>query len=76
MTRGITIVGVHDGHDDERWNNATITPFVFSLAATGRFPLAGLNTHVFKPAECAEAYATANRERAQTMGIVFDWRES
>jgi NADPH:quinone reductase-like Zn-dependent oxidoreductase len=33
------------------------------------------NTHFFKPADCAQAYETVNRERARTMGVVFDWRE-
>ena len=73
VTRGLTITGVHDGHNDAEWNNATITRLFLRLAASGRFPLAGLNSHVFKPEQCAEAYATANRDRAITMGIVFDW---
>jgi 2-desacetyl-2-hydroxyethyl bacteriochlorophyllide A dehydrogenase len=73
ITRGLTIVGAHDVHDTAEWNNATITQLFFELVAGGRFPLAGLNTHFFEPAQCAEAYATANRDRAKTMGIVFDW---
>ena len=74
VLRGVTIVGAHDGHNDARWNNETITKLFFSLAATGRFSLEGLNTHVYQPAQCAEAYETANRDRAKTMGILFDWR--
>jgi|CZKI01.1.fsa_nt_gi 2-desacetyl-2-hydroxyethyl bacteriochlorophyllide A dehydrogenase len=73
ITRGLTIVGAHDVHDTPEWNNATIAKLFFELAAGGRFPLAGLNTHFFEPAQCGEAYATANRDRAKTMGIVFDW---
>ncbi|HXQ82354.1 MAG TPA: zinc-binding alcohol dehydrogenase [Opitutaceae bacterium] len=73
ITRGLTIVGVHDLHNTPEWNNATITQLFFDLAAGGRFPLAGLNTHFFEPEQCQEAYATANRDRAKTMGIVFDW---
>ncbi len=72
--RGVTIVGVHDGHNTEKWNNRTITRLFFSLVASGRFSLEGLNTHFFKPSDCAEAYLIANRDRAKTMGIVFDWR--
>ena len=74
VLRGITIVGAHDGHNDARWNNATITKLFFSLAAANRFSLAGLNTHVYQPTQCVEAYETANRDRAKTMGILFDWR--
>ncbi|MDD5199488.1 MAG: zinc-binding dehydrogenase [Terrimicrobiaceae bacterium] len=75
IMRGLTIIGAHDGHTTQEWSQATITRLFFSLAASGRFPLEGLNSHVFKPEQCAEAYATANRDRAVTMGIVFDWTE-
>ncbi len=74
VVRGVTIVGAHDGHTTEKWDNRTIARLFFSLVASGRFSLDGLNTHFFKPADCAEAYLIANRERAKTMGIVFDWR--
>ncbi len=73
IMRGLTIVGAHDGHNTAAWNNQTITALFYTLAATGRFPLGGLNTHRFTPAQCEEAYAVANRDRARTMGIVFDW---
>lgn len=73
IVRGLTLVGAHDMHNTAEWTDATITQLFFSLVASGRFPLAGLNSHVFKPEQCDEAYATANRNRATTMGIVFDW---
>jgi len=73
ITRGLTIVGAHDGHNTDEWNESTITKLFFNLAASGRFSLEGLNSHVFKPADCAEAYAVANKSRATTMGIVFEW---
>ena len=73
IRRGLSIVGAHDLLNTPEWNNATITQLFFDLVAGGRFPLAGMNTHFFEPAQCAEAYATANRDRARTMGIVFDW---
>lgn len=73
ITRGLTIVGAHDSHNTDQWNNTTISQLFFSLAASGRFPLDGLNTHRFTPEQCVEAYTVANRDRASTMGIVFDW---
>lgn len=73
INRGLTIVGAHDTHNTPEWNDSTITRLFNDLAVTGRFPLEGLTSHVFKPDQCAEAYATANRERASTMGILFDW---
>lgn len=74
ITRGLTIVGAHDCHETAEWNLPAIVGLFLSLAADGRFSLEGLNTHFFKPADCAEAYATANHERTKTMGILFDWR--
>lgn len=76
ITRGLTIVGVHDSHNTAEWNNVTIGRLFFTLAGTGRFDLANLISHRFKPAECAEAYLQANRDRAATMGIIFDWSSS
>jgi len=73
ITRGLTIVGAHDCHNTPEWNEKTITELFFSLVARGRFSVDGLNSHVFKPEVCEEAYGTANRDRAHTMGIVFDW---
>lgn len=73
IVRGIHIVGAHDCHYTHEWNDRTITQFFFSMIATKRFNLDGLITHRFAPEECAEAYATVNRERQKTMGVVFDW---
>jgi len=73
ITRGLTIVGAHDCHNTPEWNNATIARLFFNLASSGRFALEGMNTHRFKPIECVEAYTVANRDRASTMGIVFNW---
>lgn len=73
ITRGLTIVGAHDCHNTPEWNNATIARLFFNLASSGRFTLEEMNTHRFKPSECVEAYTVANRDRASTMGIVFDW---
>jgi 2-desacetyl-2-hydroxyethyl bacteriochlorophyllide A dehydrogenase len=74
IMKGLTIVGAHDGHETAQWSTATISAYFLGLAEGGRFSLDGLNTHFFQPEECAEAYAAANRDRARTMGIVFDWR--
>ena len=73
ITRGITIIGAHDAHNTAEWHDATIMHLFFSLVKTGRFSLEGLTSHVFVPEQCAEAYLTANRDRASTMGLIFDW---
>ncbi len=69
ITRGLSIVGAHDLLEEDRPHVALF----YALATTGRFALSGLNTDVFKPDQCAAAYAAANTRRGETMGIIFDW---
>ena len=73
LRKGLTIVGAHNSLNDEIWNTRTIVEFLFGLMQSGRFSVAGLNTHYFAPADCRSAYALANTRRGETMGIVFDW---
>ncbi|HEX5322802.1 MAG TPA: zinc-binding alcohol dehydrogenase, partial [Capsulimonadaceae bacterium] len=73
IMRGLTIVGAHDSHQNEQWNNVTTARFFFDLVTRGRFDISGLNTHVFKAEDAYEAYSVANKRRGETMGIVFDW---
>ena len=53
ITRGITVIGAHDGHSDATWNDRTITPLLYSLAERGRFDLKELTSHVFRPEQAA-----------------------
>ncbi len=73
IMRGLTVVGAHDGHTTAEWNGATISRLFFNLVATGRFPMTGLTSHVFTSEHASEAYIAANRDRASTMGLIFDW---
>lgn len=73
IMKGLTIVGAHDIHDDAQWNNASITRLFTRLVQSGRFNLDGINTDVFSPEQCVEAYAAANTRRGSTMGLVFNW---
>lgn len=75
IIKGLTITGAHDGHQIPNWNPASITSLFFSLVQEGRFNLDELNTHVFSPNQASEAYTTANRDRAKTMGILFNWNQ-
>jgi len=73
IVKGLHIVGAHDSHGDAPWSDERIYGLFFSLVETGRFDLGGLITHTFRPADAKEAYATADRKRAETMGLLFDW---
>ncbi len=74
LFRGLTIRGAHDSHETGDWNAALIHDTFFRLHGSGRFPLAGLNTHCFVPEQGAAAYAFARERRGDTMGIFFEWR--
>ena len=73
IMRGLSVVGAHDGIEIAQWSHRAIIDYFFKLAASGRFPLAGMTSHVFAPDQCTGAYVTANRDRASTMGLLFDW---
>lgn len=73
VLRGITVRGAHDTHTDDTWTPLRIHTLFTSLAADGRFSLSGLNTHTFKPEECEKAYKLAGEQKADTMGILFEW---
>lgn len=71
--RGLTVRGAHDSLETSDWNAALIHDTFFRLHGSGRFPLAGLATHRFRPERCAEAYAFAGERRSDTLGIFFEW---
>jgi threonine dehydrogenase-like Zn-dependent dehydrogenase len=73
ISRGLKIIGAHDGLNDDQWNNATISFLFFALVASGRFDLEGLNSHTFKPEQVGDAYELLNTRRGETMGVLFDW---
>jgi len=73
VLKGLTIVGAHDPHVTQEWTEARIVGLYFRLVETGRFRIAGLNTHKFSPDACKEAYELVSQKRGETMGVVFDW---
>jgi 2-desacetyl-2-hydroxyethyl bacteriochlorophyllide A dehydrogenase len=76
LYNGLTIVGAHDSHDDDKWNLQTITPLVENMVRQNRFSLDGLISHTFNAVDCRKAYELANTRRGDTMGIQFDWTTS
>jgi 2-desacetyl-2-hydroxyethyl bacteriochlorophyllide A dehydrogenase len=73
MTRGLTVQATHDSHDRDGWTQRRIDGLFFNCVADGRFNLSGLISHQFPPEECQAAYALAENQREQAMGILFDW---
>lgn len=76
VLRGVQIVGAHDGHNDAAWNDHSIAALFFQMLRDGRFDLDGMESHVFDPRDCVQAYDLISTRRAETMGVVFDWTSS
>ena len=76
MTKGLTIQATHESHDRDGWTQRRIDHLFFDHVVHDRFVLSGLITHEFSPGNCKQAYALANEQREQVMGILFDWSES
>jgi 2-desacetyl-2-hydroxyethyl bacteriochlorophyllide A dehydrogenase len=73
MSKGLTIQATHDSHDRDGWTQRRIDEEFFKVVAQRRFELGGLITHEFVPEECAPAYALADNDRGNVMGILYDW---
>lgn len=75
MTKGLTLQATHDSHDRDGWSQRKVDDFFFKTLAERRFPLEGTISHEFSPLDCVAAYDLAERERHNTMGILFDWTQ-
>lgn len=73
MMKGLTIQATHDSHDRDGWTQRRVDRLFFQCLQDGRFDTSGLVTHTFAPRDCEAAYGLADRERGQTLGILFDW---
>jgi len=73
ISRGLKLVGAHDGRNSPEWNNPVAADRFFEFVRTKRFPLDGLITHHFQPSQCVEAYTLASTDRLRTLGVLFDW---
>jgi len=79
VTRGINIVGAHDGHppdqptDLARWSNHQMYELFLKYVARKQIRVGDLITHHFKPAQCQDAYMLLKEKRDQAMGVIFDW---
>jgi threonine dehydrogenase-like Zn-dependent dehydrogenase len=73
ITRGLSVVAVHDHHDRDGWTQRRVDALFFKLLIEGAFPVAGLITHEFAPGDCESAYRLASERREDAVGILFDW---
>lgn len=71
--KGLSIVGLHDGHPLSGWDRAGVFRYALDMMARRQFDVRGLITHRYFPDQATDAYAMANENRGQTVGIAFTW---
>jgi D-arabinose 1-dehydrogenase-like Zn-dependent alcohol dehydrogenase len=74
IIRGVRIHAGHIMHETKDWHESRIYEKFFDLVQKGRFSVAELNTHIFEPTQCVEAFDLLTNRRAETMGVSFDWQ--
>ena len=75
ITRGLTIVGVHDPQDRPEWNEEIIAPLFFQMCLDRRIVVDGMVTHRFRPENPEEIYRVCCEERNHVMGMIVNWEE-
>lgn len=79
MTRGVTITAAHDCHPPEVaddyhfWTRDNMALLFFDYLARGQMNVDPLITHRFAPTEAAAAYDLLLTDRANAMGVIFEW---
>jgi len=79
ITKSLQIVASHatnappEATDWAWWTRANMIALFYQYLKDGRMRVSDLNTHVFAPAECQNAYQKLLNDRSSTMGCHFDW---
>ncbi len=79
VCRGVSIIGAHavlpsfEVTDKEYWSRGNIESLFLEYIRRGDMVVEDLVTHIFSPADCAEAYGALEEQRETMMGVVFDW---
>lgn len=82
VTRGVRIVGVHDGHiasretDHDKWTHEAMTDLFFTFLQRDQMRVRDLITHRFAPQDAPAAYHLLQTDRSAAMGVVFDWSQA
>jgi 2-desacetyl-2-hydroxyethyl bacteriochlorophyllide A dehydrogenase len=82
ITRGVRIIGVHDGHiasqasDHDRWTHEAMTDLFFSFLQRDQMRVRDLITHRYAPQDAPAAYNLLQTNRDAAMGVVFDWSQA
>jgi len=79
IVSGLRIIGAHASHVPEHatefqwWSMVRCYELFLDYVARGRMQIRPLITHRVKPTEAPAIYDLLQRDRENTMGVVFDW---
>jgi len=77
LSRQVQIVGSRScwlPPKHSHWTPQRQVDLLLSYLVRGQMAVSDLLTHVFQPAQCAEAYGLLLADRLSTLGVAFDWR--
>jgi 2-desacetyl-2-hydroxyethyl bacteriochlorophyllide A dehydrogenase len=77
LTRQLHIIGTHNQNLPPKygyWTFKRQAELFFRYLQRGQMQVSDLITHRFNPREAKEAYASFDRDRGDSAGVIFDWR--
>ncbi len=80
ITHGLKIIGTHDNipphftTEGVRWSGTEIYDLFLKYVGRKQMNVNELITHRFKPQQAAQAYDLLNKDRANVMGVMFEWK--
>jgi 2-desacetyl-2-hydroxyethyl bacteriochlorophyllide A dehydrogenase len=81
VTRGVQIIGAHDGYpppaanDYTHWSHANQVALVFTYLQRKDMRVSDLVTHRYAPTDAPEAFRMLRDERPSALGVIFDWNQ-
>ena len=78
ITRQVSIRGTHNENlppDQAEWTQARQAQLFHTYVARGQMRVDDLITSRFPPTQAPEVYAMLLENRADTLGVLFDWRQ-
>jgi len=77
LTRQLRIIGTHNENlpgELAHWTPRRQAELFLSYVSRGEMQVADLITHRFRAEDAGEAYASLDRNRGDSAGVLFDWR--
>jgi len=81
LWRGLKLIGTFSGDppavadDHHFWTRPNMCRLFFDYLRSGRMRVSDLITHHFQPEQAPEVYARLLKDRSETLGVLFDWRD-